>query len=181
MQFLMLYSYKSCILNTNILPCKVFLMNEKWKEYLPEGGTWNLLTLIEDLSRKDKKVSLILDLNRSVDYYNFEDFVSEYPEFKDIKYTKIPLDDKKVPSESAVREAHQLLDEYIDKEGVIVVHCVNGRNRTGYILISYLCKKFSISADEGMELFNEARGHDIEHEVLSDHLRKTYPGVIDSR
>lgn len=160
-----------------MLVCKVFLTDEKWKDSVSAEEEWNLLTLIEALRREGKKISLILDLNRSLDYYNFDDFLAQNPEHSYIKYKKIALEDKVVPPPELIQESHDAIDEFIDKEGVIVVHCFNGRNRTGYVVCSYLCKKFNLSGQEAIELFDESRGIPIEHETIKEHLKTVYPKV----
>ena len=105
--------------------CKVFLMEDKWREHLTSESAWDLQILIEGLKKDNKKVSLILDLNRSLDYYNFEDFVQKNPEYNEIRYRKIPLEDKVVPRPEMIQEAHDLLDEYFDKENNAVhIECL---------------------------------------------------------
>lgn len=155
--------------------CKVFLLNEKWENFLSKEHIWDPITLINAIAKDNKKISLILDLNRSSDYYSFEEFVHEHPEYDYIQYKKIPLEDKVIPDLEQVEKAHQVLDEYFNKEGVIVVHCFNGRNRSGYVVGSYLCKKFNISGEEAIAIFNEARGLEMEYEVITDHLKSLYP------
>ena len=155
--------------------CKVFLMNDKWKDYISSDNSWSLPTLIEVFKKENKKISMILDLNRSTDYYDFEEFVNKNPEYSYIQYQKVPLEDKVVPDLEQVEKAHQILDEYFNREGVIVIHCYNGRNRSGYLVGSYLCKKFGISGEEAIKIFDDARGIPMEYEVITDALKSKYP------
>lgn len=150
-------------------------MNDIWKEHLNDGDKWDLMSLINSLKRQNLTISLILDLNRSFDYYDFDSFVRQYPKYNYITYKKIPVDDKAVPKKDMVEKVHEQLDEHFNKDGVIVVHCVNGRNRTGYMISSYLCKKFGISGEEAMKAFEEARGHSIQYGPLKEDLKSLYP------
>ena len=92
---------------------------------------------------------------------------------------KVPIQDKVVPDEESVLAAHRIIDEYFDKDGAIVVHCYNGVNRTGYVICTYLCKRFGIDGDEAMRLFAQARGHQIEYDVLVQDLKTRYRSSID--
>lgn len=170
--------FKKFIPGTNILPCKVFLLDERWEEFASGEHAWDLMTLIEFLEKENKKISLILDLNRSNVYYNFEEFIKDHPEHDYIRYERVSLEDNEVPNSKEVEKIHQIMDEHFDGEDnddVIVIHCFNGRNRTGYAVCSYLCKKLNISGEKAIKLFQEARGLQFEHEKLTEDLKLRYP------
>lgn len=61
-------------------------------------------------------------------------------------------------------------DSYNSQE-YLVIHCTNGLNRTGYVVIYYLCKKFKMNVDEARTLFEEARGEKMENEEFIEDLK----------
>jgi len=52
----------------------------------------------------------------------------------------------------------------------VVIHCFNGLNRTGYIIINFLCRYFNFDLKTALNLFQTARGHELDNEILIEAL-----------
>jgi len=160
---------------TKILPCKTFLSEEKWLSYLDSSEHYRLEDLVEGLHEKGLKIGLILDLNRSTSYYNFEKIQMKFSLLANTKYKKFKLENGAVPCEEAIKEICQLMKESYEKDEVIIVHCYNGINRTGYLICEFLCSFFGMNAETAISKFETARKYKIEHECMVNQLRIKYP------
>ena len=160
---------------TTIMPCKVFLDEEKWHPHLETSEYFLIKDLLNHLHQKGIKLSLILDLNRSFDYYNFNDAMTKTSLLRETEYKKFILENAEVPTDEIVDEIYQILKEYHEKGKYIAIHCFNGINRTGYIVCDFLCRYFGMDADEAIQKFEAARLHKIEHQSLVIKLREKYP------
>jgi len=151
--------------NTKIIPTKVFLMESKWQSYLNNEEKYSIHDLLEYTNSLQMKIGVIIDLNRSYDYYDFAKFQAEDSKLAQIKYLKLKMDTD-VPCPEFIDNVFQELTlAHLSGEGVII-HCFNGLNRTGFIIIDFLCRFFGLSLDEALDQFETARGHRIENEVL---------------
>ncbi len=58
------------------------------------------------------------------------------------------------------------------KEGELIgVHCTHGLNRTGYMVIYYLCSKLNVPFDDAIVAFEESRKpHEFEKEKYIEGL-----------
>ena len=57
----------------------------------------------------------------------------------------------------------------------IGVHCTHGKNRTGYMIINYMCREKGVGLDEAMAAFEASRYPlKIDKEHLLVDLRKRY-------
>lgn len=45
---------------------------------------------------------------------------------------------------------------------LVGVHCLHGVNRTGYMIVSFMCSELGIPLDDAVERFEAARGHSID-------------------
>lgn len=136
---------------------------------------FDLIDVVEAINQKGLKISLIIDLNRSFDYYSFDEIKNQIPLLSDTKYIKFKLENAAVPDERVVEQVYELLKEYHEKNEVVVIHCFNGINRTGYIVADFLCRTFGISGEEAVELFQKGRNQKIEHKNMVEYLKKKYP------
>jgi len=160
---------------TNILPCKTFLCEEKWFDYLGSDEHFHIRDLINHLNNSGLKIGLILDLNRSTTYYDFKKVQSDSPLLSETKYKKFKLENGAVPCEEAVQEVCKLLQEAHEKGEVAVVHCFNGLNRTGYMICEFMCRNLGVDGETAIRRFEEARQHRIEHECMTVELKNKYP------
>jgi atypical dual specificity phosphatase len=168
-------SYGTFIEGTKIMPCKAFLNNNKWQNYLDPSERFKLLDLVEDLGSKGIKINTIIDLNRSFDYYCFDEVKRECPLLAETNYIKFKLENAAVPADEVVDDVFEVLLSAQEKNEVVVIHCFNGINRTGYIVANFLCKFFNIDGDEAVRRFERARNHKIKHGCMTEKLRKKFP------
>jgi len=167
--------YGTFIEGTKILPCKAFLNNNKWQGYLEPSERFKLLDLVEDLGSKGIKINTIIDLNRSFDYYCFDEVKRECPLLAETNYLKFKLQNAAVPDDTVVDDVFECLLSAQEKNEVVIIHCFNGINRTGYIVANFLCKYFNIDGDEAVKRFEKARNHRIKHGCMTEKLRKKFP------
>ena len=80
-----------------------------------------------------------------------------------IAVKKLPFPGNKLPSK-------EMLDEicgYLKDKKVVGVHCTHGINRTGYIIVYYLCKQLGYTLDSALKAFNDSRSpHTFEKDYL---------------
>jgi len=168
--------YGTFIEGTKILPCKAFLNNSKWQNSLEPSERFKLLDLVNDLGSKGIKINTIIDLNRSFDYYCFDEVKRECPLLAETNYLKFKLQNAAVPDDTIVDDVFECLLSAQEKDEVVVIHCFNGINRTGYIVANFLCKYFNIDGDEAVRRFEKARNHRIKHGCMTEKLKKKFPG-----
>eukprot|EP01015_Nassula_variabilis_P034375 TRINITY_DN8451_c0_g1_i2.p1 TRINITY_DN8451_c0_g1~~TRINITY_DN8451_c0_g1_i2.p1 ORF type:complete len:232 (+),score=14.31 TRINITY_DN8451_c0_g1_i2:37-732(+) len=163
----------SSIKGTNLIPVKTFLMNPKWDSYVDPTENFTLFDCLKHLKEKGIKVGAICDLNSSYDYYNFDEY-KHLPEFKHLIYKKFPLCAEQIPQRQDLKKVHEFLYQLKDAPFHVLVHCFNGVNRTGFVLITYLCQKLNFSNEDAIKHFEEDRGHKIEHKNLIDEIKINY-------
>jgi atypical dual specificity phosphatase len=159
--------------NTKIIPTKVFLSEQKWQDHLGIEERYTIQDLIEYSNKNQIKIGLIIDLNRSFDYYDFARIQQEDTNLTHIKYMKFKMDTD-IPSEELINAVfNELTMAHANDEGVII-HCFNGLNRTGFIVVDFLCRALGLSLDDALDRFETARGHRIENEVLKQALNDRF-------
>jgi len=160
---------------TKILPCKVFLSEKKWTNVLESSEQFILPHLAEALHQKGSKIGVIIDINRSLDYYNFEQAQTECSLLSETKYIKFKLENAKVPNDEDVNDVYEVLRQAHEEGQVVVIHCFNGVNRTGYIISDFLCRYLGLSGEEAIRRFEKARNHKIAHKCISEKIKEKYP------
>jgi len=159
---------------TLILPCKSFLSDKKWRGHLDPIQLFDIMDIVDYLDKKNLKINYIIDLNRSFDYYNFEEKKKDCPQLADTKYFKFKLENREVPDDDNVNKVYEVLKKAHEAKEVVVIHCFNGINRTGYIVADFLCRYFGIKGEEAIARFEKARKHRIEHQCMVDKLKERY-------
>ncbi len=157
------------------MACKTFLCENKWLCNLESKDYFQLQDLVSYVDQKGQKIGLIIDLNRSTSYYNFESIKKKSLLLSNTKYYKFKLENGQIPCEEITKEICQVIKESHEKNEIIVVHCFNGINRTGYIVCRFLCEAFGLAAEEAIEHFEKARGYKMQHECLINELKKRCP------
>lgn len=67
------------------------------------------------------------------------------------------------------------LESTLQPNEYIGVHCTHGKNRTGYMIINYMCREKGVGLDEAMAAFEQSRHPlKIDKEHLLVDLRKRY-------
>jgi len=167
--------YGDFVKGTKILPIKTFLCEPEWLDLIHETEHHNLIDLAENFDKQGLKIGMILDLNRSTHYYNFDKARGDHPLLAHTKYYKFKLEQGAVPTEESIEEVYKIFEQGHETEDIILVHCYNGINRTGYMVCEFLCKKFGLSGEEAIKNFEEARKYRMEHACLTSTLLEKYP------
>ena len=162
-------NYSVCgklIPNTRIICSKTPISARR---FYPE----NLVAYITQANPKSK-VGLVIDLTDTDKYYNHEQFVA-----LNVVYYKIQCCGMKLPSEEIVSHFNMILSRYVKEHErdnkIICVHCLHGVNRTGYLVCRYLIDELGMDAIRAINLFEETRGCQIEHDYIRDDLLKRIP------
>lgn len=125
-----------------LYPYKVAGMGEPWIskiertfQLLKEEGIGAILTLTED------------DLYGR--YYSESGFIRHHE----------PIDDYEAPCTEGMNRALEFIDSCLEKNIGVVVHCAEGRGRTGTVLGAWLAKEESLSPEEAIRRLYELRIH----------------------
>jgi atypical dual specificity phosphatase len=89
-----------------------------------------------------------------------------------VEYLKIPFTPKEIPSRKEVNRVYDILNKNISKKQYILIHCTHGVNRTGYVLIYFLCKRYEYSVEKAIEIFEKSRGHKFENKAFITDLKQ---------
>ncbi|KAG7215025.1 hypothetical protein INR49_022857 [Caranx melampygus] len=131
-------------------------------------GPWELLDAV---SREKQELGQIIDLTYTTRYYNLK---VRPPE--SLMFVKIFTAGHEVPSDDTIlkfkRAVRRFLRDNADNDKLIGVHCTHGLNRTGYLICRYLIDVDGMDPKEAVQLFNSARGHNIERENYLDDLQR---------
>ncbi|XP_066095240.1 uncharacterized protein [Saccopteryx bilineata] len=118
------------------------------------------------------ELGLIIDLTYTTRYYEVKDLP------KSIHYKKLYTVGLEVPDNATILQfkkwVRKFLWENAENDKLIGVHCTNGINRTGYLICRYLIDVEGWDPDTAIQVFGEARGHQIDGCVYLKDL-KTQP------
>ena len=113
----------------NVLPNKLYGMPAPEKKDL------------QNLSdKKIKSIVCLLEDNSNIEDYNKKGFKSLW----------LPVPDDKAPTFEQVEKLVEFVDEQIQKNNPVAIHCQGGKGRTGTLIASYLISK-GTSYEEAME------------------------------
>ncbi|XP_071827524.1 RNA/RNP complex-1-interacting phosphatase homolog isoform X7 [Apostichopus japonicus] len=142
-------------------------------QYFHRKGLEREIFTTSDLNEKlGDKLRLVVDLScKQVGmYYNPEDL-----EKNGIRYEKLRVEGKKVPSEHIIKRFKRIVTEFEKRQPedyYIGVHCTHGVNRTGYVICRYMIEQLSKTTDEALRAFESGRGHPLERENYIEALHK---------
>jgi atypical dual specificity phosphatase len=77
-----------------------------------------------------------------------------------VRHFKFALPGATIPNKTYLKQFCGLLNELeksLNPNEYIGLHCTHGVNRTGYLLVYYLCKEKGISLDKALEAFEKSR------------------------
>lgn len=79
------------------------------------------------------------------------------------------------PKTSELNKIFEILNKSAVKPNYyVLLHCFTGRNRTGYIICYFLCRRLNITCDEALNRFYKARGYKLKKEILVKDLREKF-------
>ncbi|XP_021352294.1 RNA/RNP complex-1-interacting phosphatase-like isoform X1 [Mizuhopecten yessoensis] len=156
--------YSNCgkvIPGTNIVCFKVPLKHGLLR-LVPAEKWFTPKQLIDHVEKEQKKLKLVIDLTFTKKYYFTDDFTKN-----GVEYLKIFTEGHVIPSDDVVHrffDAVETTKAESDDAAVIGVHCTHGVNRTGYVVCRYMIERLAFKPEEAIQVFNAARGHDLERE-----------------
>lgn len=134
---------------------------------------YSLIDCLSEHKKKGIKIEKIIDINYSKSYYNFYYLQKKFKEeLFGVEFIKIPLKPKELPSRKELNRIYDILNKNISKKQYILLHCTNGVNRTGYVIIYFLCKRFEMTFEKAKELFENSRGHRFRNKTLINDLKQ---------
>ena len=84
---------------------------------------------------------------------------------KDIEYLHVPTPDLTAPDMEKIDLAVEFIQEKINENQAVMVHCAAGMGRAGTILACYLVKYHKYSAEEAIKKIREERPGSIQSEI----------------
>eukprot|EP00741_Cyanophora_paradoxa_P009721 tig00001623_g9418.t1 len=145
-------------------------MGLRESEFLPLEG------FLEAQRALGRRVGLLIDLTDTYRYYDGR----RAQERHGLRYEKLRCPGRVAPDERLVARFADLVDGFRSQrpEEWVAVHCTHGVNRTGFMVISYLCARRGLPFPEARARFEAARGEtlddDEEHAYLFDELRARF-------
>lgn len=117
--------------------------------------------------QEEQQLGLVIDLTATDRYYNPAELTS-----KGVEHTKVTcpgaydrLKDLPPPDDVYIEFSRTVVSFELDHKAddfLIGVHCTHGVNRTGYLICRFMIEEMGYSAEEAIEQFSLARGHQIE-------------------
>ena len=136
---------------------------------------YSIIDCLKEHSQRGINIKKIIDINFSQMYYNFNKLKKYYKnELFGIEFLKIPLVPKEIPSRKELNRIYDILNKNISKKEYILIHCTNGVNRTGYVLVYFLCKRYEYTVDKAVALFEKCRGHCFNNKAFVEDLRQKF-------
>lgn len=148
------------------LPHKVPL-----KEYMTRSLPPQQRFTTQDLMDRFPNLGMVVDLTQTANptrYYNPIDL-----EENGIKHVKITVRGGGfLPESSQIDEFISIIDDFKrNNPGKLIgVHCTHGLNRTGFMICNFLIRKHGISGKDALQIFEEARGHQLERQAYVDEI-----------
>jgi protein-tyrosine phosphatase len=90
---------------------------------------------------KNKNVNVIINITEEIDNFHQNDST--------ITYYKFPIRDNNIDDITDILEqTYHIIDEHLNNENGILVHCYMGASRSASIIIYYLMKKYNMTFEE---------------------------------
>ena len=105
-------------------------------------------------------VNSFVDLTEEGELPEYSSFITEMAlqEGVTINYTRMPIRDRKVPTISYLKTILDYIDNEIDNNKNVYVHCFRGLGRTGTIVGTYLARHGKTGEEALAEIFNLRQG-----------------------
>jgi len=148
----------------DIIPFKCPLKTE-FDVHLNEEEHFHFKEVYDFSVEQNRPITDIIDLTFTDRYYN--------PQEEDFALTKIvhhkfKIPGREVPSQEILQPIFDRMDELLQANKVIGVHCTHGLNRTGYLICAYMIQRLGWEPKEAIEAFESARGRPMEYQEYTD-------------
>ncbi|XP_006811951.1 RNA/RNP complex-1-interacting phosphatase-like [Saccoglossus kowalevskii] len=144
---------------------------------LPKEDLFGIDDLFNEVESRGYTLGTIIDLTYKTNlYYDYKDVIG-----RGVEYVKIPISGQQSgagqcspPGDELVDKFFLAVDRFIDQnvenEKLIGVHCTQGINRSGYMVCRYMIDRMGMDPGDVIEAFTKARGHRIEAELYLEDL-----------
>ncbi|XP_078494161.1 RNA/RNP complex-1-interacting phosphatase-like [Ciona intestinalis] len=154
---------------TRLVAMKVPI-NENMTRPVKADERFTCSDVVTEAKRRNMEIGFVIDLSSSsYKYYHPDSFVE-----KGIKYQKLHVKGQTIPKTDVVASFINLvktfISENLENDLVIAVHCLHGLNRSGYLICQYLIQENGLEPQRAIEIFNSARGHNMEREKYLESL-----------
>lgn len=166
---------KSSIINGKFIAFKTFL-DDKFQSQIPIENSFQYPMLKSYVTSNKKELGLLIDLTNTNRFYN-----RKVVEDDGVRYCKLACRGHgEAPSKDQTEIFLRICDNFFSKNPgkIIGVHCTHGFNRTGFLIVSYLCEKEEWSVDAATNYFAECRPPGI---YKQDYIRELFHryGIVD--
>jgi protein-tyrosine phosphatase len=127
-----------------LCPYKVAGMGEPWRQHIQQ--TLELL--------KKEGIGAVLTLTED------DPFGRDYAE-SGFWHRHVPIDDGEPPSPETMNMAVDFIQSALAEDLPVVVHCLEGRGRTGVILCGWLARIEDLAADAAIQRVRNLRHHTV--------------------
>jgi mRNA-capping enzyme len=145
-------------------------LSSAYNNRIPEQDRFSEYTLFENLSDHSKP-TLWIDLT-STTFYDRK-IIEEY----NCQYIKLQCqNDDRIPSQEEVRIFIQICVDFTTRKPleIIGIHCIDGLNKTGFFIVSYLVETAGFSINDGLNEFASARPPGIYNDDYIQELYRRY-------
>ncbi|KAJ6237140.1 mRNA-capping enzyme [Anaeramoeba flamelloides] len=156
---------------TKLIPMKTPL-DPDFNQVISSSNYFSVQMFLDFQRSKGRKIGLVIDLTNTNRYYDPSNFES-----RGIEYKKIPWRASDVPpNRSAIRRFITVVVLFVKKhpEDFIAVHCTNGYNLTGFMVVSFLTEVMKYPIATAIREFAKVRQPGIYNKMYLNHLFHTY-------
>ena len=176
-KFLIPHKWLSCprrssLIADKFIVCKT-LLDGRYDSQMTEGNRFNWKLLNGSVQSKyGRKIGMVIDLTNSYRFYDKKEV-----ERGGCRYVKIACKGfEERPTPEAVNEFIQVVQTFNRSfpQQIICVHCTHGFNRSGFMIVSFLCNVKQLDLETSINTFAKARAPGIYKEDYLTDLCKRY-------
>jgi atypical dual specificity phosphatase len=157
--------------NTRIFAFKTPLNVELQKRF-HKSAHFTTIHLFRQMAEQGKTLGMVIDLTNTDRYYDRKEF-----EGVCVGYKKILCPGRGfLEREDIVKNFNKCIDEFmeenVENDSLLGVHCTNGVNRSGYLICRYLIDRCGWSSHAALEAFENSRKCPIERGAFVQALHR---------